>query len=152
MLEALGGLSFRTPFLLFFDRHNKTQVHQDLLGVTLHHVIPRLVGRPLEESVATSIGRDLGSWLRSFHNWSDEPAQSHLRAEIRRNQPVLPFRLWSDYNCFIETLDGFTGLIGEYRKTLEEVTAMAEDDFARQPSDEEDPTWGLIHGDFRTEQ
>jgi len=146
MLNALEGLPFKTPRLLFFDRDGKTQVHEDFPSALL--LQPFLISRTADRALATSIGRDLGSSLRAFHDWTPEAAQSELRAEIWQNEPMRQLKLLTSYKSFIGVLEKFPGVVEGHAEALKEVQAMATEEFARQPSDGADPLWGLIHGDF----
>ncbi|KAK4452659.1 kinase-like domain-containing protein [Podospora aff. communis PSN243] len=147
MLNALHGLPFQTPRLLFFDRGNKIQVHEDF--PTAQGLEPILASPAMSRELATSVGRDLGACLRSFHDWVSQPAQRGLAAEIQCNEPMRDLNFSTTYKTFIGVLEKFPGVVdGYYRDVLEEVKAMATAEFARQPSDGDDDSWGLIHGDY----
>ncbi|KAK0644038.1 kinase-like domain-containing protein [Cercophora newfieldiana] len=146
MLDAVEGLPFKTPRLLFFDRENKTQVHEDFPAArTLE---PLLVSPKTSRTLATAIGRDLGVCLRSFHDWASGPVGSNLAGDIECNEPMRQLKFQTTYKTFIGVLERFPGVVDGYREVLEEVQAMAVEEFARQPSAEDGPSWGVVHGDY----
>ncbi len=80
MLKALGTFNnsasaVGVPHLYLFNKKTKTQVLEDIPGVV---DLKTLLMSPaandvLSHSLASSIGRILGSWLRSYHSWVSLP-------------------------------------------------------------------------------
>lgn len=140
---------FEVPRLHLFDCETNTQVHQDFPGaIELKSIF--LASPPISRLLVTSIGRDVGSRLRSFHTWASEPAQAALRADIGRNEPMRKLKYSTSYNTFINVLEKYPELVEECRKTLEEVKDMATREFHKTATEEEGEDWGIIHGDFWT--
>jgi hypothetical protein len=97
MLSALSNFSpttttavVKAPRLYLFNRETNTQVQEDFPDMVDFKAV--LLSRPHGSTptqlVPTSIGRSLGSWLRSFHTWSSAPTQASLRVEIGKNGPM----------------------------------------------------------------
>ncbi|KAK1763380.1 kinase-like domain-containing protein [Phialemonium atrogriseum] len=143
--------SVKTPRPFLFDRETNAQVLEDvpdsvdLKSILVSPEANHLLIRPL----ATCIGRDMGTWLRSFHDQCLAPAQADLRAEIGRNEPMR-LKYLITYHRFIEVLENFPKVLEGCRKTLEDGKGMAAREFeiwATEP-DEGRGDWGVIHGDF----
>jgi hypothetical protein len=142
------------------DRETNTQVYEDLPDtVDLKTVIVSPTASTiLTQSVAMAIGRRLGFWLRAFHTWASDTAQSRLRTEIARNEAMRKLKYDVTYGSFINVLENFPDVLGSdkgVRKTLEKARDTAATEFeqhpARNPHDEvEEDGWGIIHGDFWT--
>ncbi len=157
MLNALNTFSYtgsivKAPHLYFFDRETNTQVLEDFPGaIDLKTIlISPAANRTLSRSVATSIGYALGSWLRSFHNWTSAPSQKDLRRKMWKNEPMRELKHQISYNSFIEVVEGFPEILGDGKNILEEVKEIATTEFQRKAGDEdtEGEEWGIIHGDF----
>lgn len=159
MLNSLQNLSssstsVKTPRLYMFDGETNIQVLEDVIdSVDLKSILVspeanHLLTRPL----ATSIGHDVGTWLRSFHDQCLAPAQADLRAEIGRNEPMRRLKYLITYDSFIEVLENFPEVLERCRTTLEDVKDMATREFEKRVTepDEGRGDWGVIHGDFWT--
>ncbi|KAK7757531.1 hypothetical protein SLS62_000546 [Diatrype stigma] len=163
MLNALKEFHYdshhaqvKVPHLYLFDRETSTQVLEDIPGVVdlkTIFVSPN-ANDVLSKPLATSIGRALGSWLRAFHAWASAPAQSHLcaNAEMGTNELMRKLKYFITYGSFIEVLEKFPDVIGDHKKSLQEVQHMAIKEFEKTASGDGDgrEEWGLIHGDFWT--
>jgi hypothetical protein len=99
------------------------------------------------ESDSMTIGRNLGSWLRSFHTWATASEQAILRAEMLHDDPMRKLKYQLTYDGFLRVLENYPELLDSHRASLESVrNAMAEE--FKTPPTEEHENWGLIHGDF----
>lgn len=147
MLGAMerGDLPFRTPRLLFFDKEGRTQVHEDFPKArTLE---PLLAGRGIERGLGRTIGKDLGLCLRAFHDWASGDGSAGVK-EIGCNEAMRRLNFNTTYKTFIGVLERYPGVVDGHREVLEEVRAMAVEEFARQPSDGDGHSWGVVHGDY----
>lgn len=160
MLDILNNLPstnsmVKVPHLLYFDRETNTQVLEDIPNVVDLKTIlmsPN-ANEVLTKPFATLVGRALGSWLRSFHSWTSKLPPANLGEEklkIGTNEPMRDLKYRISYDCFIDVLKQFPGVIGKHQSVLEEVKASAANDFRRLPSEDQDEGWGTIHGDFWT--
>jgi hypothetical protein len=133
-LEAFTSERVKTPHL--YLQLDNTQVFEDFpitIGLS-SFLVNNLPTQPL----STSIGHALGAWTHSFHTWASEPAQSDLRNEIEKNEPMRQLKHRITYGSFIPVLERFPEILGSHRKTLEDVKAWV--------ADTDD--LGIIHGDF----
>lgn len=160
MLLALDGIGYAiatssgpsvvtAPRLYMFDPDTYTQVHEDFLGATdLTTILQSTnVDQILPKSNRQSIGYALGSWLRFFHNWTSEPAQTALRERVGPNNGMRQLKCLITYDSFIEILERHPETIEGYKETLEAVKSTMKYEFERPPT-EGDEIRGLIHGDF----
>lgn len=140
------------PRLYLLDREANTRVLEDFPGSTnLMAVItsPRNNER-VDRQAAVSIGRRLGSWLRSFHTWADEPAQASLRNMVGENEAVRQLKHRVGYGSFLTVLEGFPDLLEGCRDALEKVREVATEECRAPATGREGKHWGLVHGDFWT--
>lgn len=160
MLHALAGFPrtiatssghtlVQTPRLYSFDRETHTQILEDLVGTTDLTTIleSSSVDHTLPGSSSQSVGRALGSWLRSFHDWASAPAQRELVAQVGPNEGMRQLKCIITYDSFIEILERHPEVIEGHKDTLEHVKAAMKYEFER-PVTVEDENCGLIHGDF----
>lgn len=143
-------ISVKTPHLYLFNPEMNIQVIEDFqdtldletMLVTLHETkIP-------SQSIVKSVNRALGAWLRSFHTWTSAPQQSGLRSEVWKNEPMRKLKLRITYDVFLKVVENFPDILESHQETLEEVREMGVKEFEREPSEDADEDWGIIHGDF----
>jgi len=139
----------QAPRLYSFDRERHTQILEDFVETTDLTTIleSSSVECTLPGSSSQSVGRTLGLWLRSFHNWASAPAQRELVAQVGPNKGMRQLKCLITYDSFIEILVRYPEVIKGYKDTLEHVKAVMKYEFER-PVTEGDHTRGLIHGDF----
>jgi hypothetical protein len=140
------------PRLYLFNRESNTQVLEDCLG---YIDLKSIIGTPRKNEivapqVAVSIGRRLGSWLRSFHTWADDPAQRKLRDVIGDGEPIRRLKYSVGYASFIKVLENFPDLLEDCRDTLKEVEAAATKELEMPPDGREGRYQGIVHRDFWT--
>jgi hypothetical protein len=161
MLNALGEfpsitttdrVSIQAPRLYLFLSETNTQVIEDVPdAIDLKSILVSPTANSiLDQSLATSIGYALGSWLRYFHTWASAPAQAELRREIGKNELMRKLKSKITYDRFIQVLEDFPDILEGYRKTLEDVKDLAAREFKKNMGDEVEDNCGIIHGDFWT--
>lgn len=156
MLKALndfspGSLTVKPPHLYLFDQETNTQVIEDLQDAVtvLSFFTSPTANTVLTRPVASSIGHELGSWLRQFHDWAASPAQSALWNVIGHNEPMRGLKRRITYDSFLEVLENFPWALDGDKETLERVREMGAEEFAKQATDERDiKGFGIVHGDF----
>ncbi|KAI0163698.1 kinase-like domain-containing protein [Pestalotiopsis sp. NC0098] len=157
LLDSLTSLSstrvyaktvvVKAPQLYLFDRETNTQVLEDFTNAG---GFKSIVFSPTSASLVPQppvIGRHLGSWLRSFHDWSSAPQQAAMRNQLWQKDPVRKLKYLVTFDVFIRVLENFPELLDGHQQTLKEVQEAMAADF-QKPSNEADEGWGLIHGDF----
>lgn len=160
MLHGLEAFSFKThpadtvvrsPRLYLFDRNTNTQVLEDCSNTTdlKTILISPMVSKILPGSSPASVGHDVGSWLRSFHQWTSEPGQATLRATIRQNAEARKLKRKITYDSFLEILEKYPQLMEGHVEKLRAIKhAMSAEFEVHEPPQGDDGSWGLIHGDF----
>lgn len=136
MLKSLSGLSHtvKTPRLLLFQEGSHTQIHEDFCNTT--DLKSLVLSDSLAQSMATSLGHELGDWLRLFHAWSSTQT-------LPENLPMQRLKLEITHESFIGILEKFPGVLGENKEVLEMVRNSEIQEFHDPPE-----TWITIHGDF----
>lgn len=158
MLYALNDFrssttaAVKSPKLHLFIRDANIQVLEDspsAVDLKTYFVSPT-ANDVLPAPVAASIGRDVGAWLRSFHEWSFSP-KSGLR-DLGDNEPMRKLKYAITYDSFLKVLgNSFPELLEGHRETLEQVKAAATKEFEKTSKEESwGKDWGFIHGDFWT--
>ncbi|ETS86311.1 hypothetical protein PFICI_00139 [Pestalotiopsis fici W106-1] len=137
----------KAPQLYEFDREANVQVLEDFTDsggfrpILFAPDADALRPRPLE------IGRHLGTWLRSFHEWALESQQAGLRTQLGQKDPVRKLKCSVTFDVFLKVLETFPELLNGYQETLQAVQAAMTKEFAK-PATGEDEGWGLVHGDL----
>ncbi|BCR83890.1 uncharacterized protein ACHE_11292A [Aspergillus chevalieri] len=135
-----------TPYLYHFDHSTHTQIledlpaAQDLKSFTIAH------GHDLPESLARSIGRGLGEWLRAFHAWTEDDAQRSLKGKICADRLMAELKFSVNYDILVQKLQQFPGALEASRDVFEKVREMARGEIGKFQGE----GFGLIHGDFWT--
>ena len=160
MLQALADFScttrpaqtvVRSPRLYLFDRKTNTQVLEDCSDTTDLKTIltSSTVKEILPGSSPESVGYDIGSWLRSYHQWTSEPGQARLRATIGQNTEARKLKRKITYDSFLGILETYPGLVEGHLDALKSIkVAMTAEFELTEPPIGDDGSWGLIHGDF----
>ncbi|KAI1307514.1 kinase-like domain-containing protein [Xylaria venustula] len=157
MLDALndfnpGVVEVKAPRLYLFIRERNIQVLEDFPATEdLKSVfVSSNRDKILTRQVATSLGHDIGVWLRSFHDWSMSP---NARLEgFGDNEPMRKLKYTITYDSYLRVLENhFPDLLEGHQSILQEVKETATKEFEKISTGENgDKNWGLIHGDFWT--
>ncbi|PWY78442.1 phosphotransferase enzyme family protein [Aspergillus sclerotioniger CBS 115572] len=136
----------KTPHLFTFNRETNTAVVEDLPDSLdlKSFLISRSASNNVSQEWAYSIGRALGSWLRSFHLWADKEAQAGVAAEMEKNRSMRDLKFTVNYDTLMNTIDRYHTILGEYRDMFSKVRDMATAELSRKDKD----GFGIIHGDF----
>lgn len=160
MLHGLENFSYttyaantavRSPRLYLFDRKTNTQVLEDCLDTTdlKTILISPMVKKILPGTSPASVGHDIGSWLRAFHQWASDPGQAALRKTIKRNTEARKLKYKITYDSFVEILETYPQLVEGHVEKLENIRDAMTAEFKLEQSPQGDNgSWGLIHGDF----
>lgn len=98
-------------------------------------------------SSARSLGRSLGSWLRSFHKWATKHEQAGSRSLLAQTGAMKNLKFYINYSMLIDTITNFPHILEETRGVFEEVKSFAA---AEMTKSGENHGFGIIHGDFWT--
>jgi len=139
----------KSPRLYLYNRETNTQILEDFPSTTGFKM---MLFSPNAENLLpppylATIGRHLGSWLRSFHTWTSAPEQAAVRAQILPDDPMRELKRLMTYDGFLGVLERYPEILQGHKETLETIRDFMVKEFEK-PSTEESEDWGLIHGDF----
>ncbi|KAI0486763.1 kinase-like domain-containing protein [Xylaria cf. heliscus] len=157
MLDALNNITFpingiKAPRLHLFIRDTNIQVLEDFrAAIDLKSLFESSTANSILTSpMAASVGHGMGSWLRSFHDWSVSP--NPRLNDIGDNESMRKLKCAITYDAYLKVLENhFPDLVGSHRPLLEQVRNVAMEEFEKGSGDRHgDNSWGPIHGDFWT--
>jgi hypothetical protein len=141
----------KPPRLYLYNKETNSQVLEDipntdgfkamLFSTDAHNLLP-------SPSTAT-IGRHLGSWLRSFHSWASAPEQAALRAQMWQNDHMRKTKYLFTYDSVLRVLENYPQLLEGHERTMYTIRDVMSKEF-EMPSTNVGDDYGLIHGDFWT--
>ncbi|RAL04967.1 uncharacterized protein BO80DRAFT_490598 [Aspergillus ibericus CBS 121593] len=136
----------KTPHLFTFNRETNTAVVEDLPDSLdlKSFLISTSASSDVSQEWAFSIGRVLGTWLRSFHLWADKEAQAGVAAEMEKNQSMRDLKFTVNYDTLMNTIDRYPTILGDHRDIFSKVRDMAAAELGRKDKE----GFGIIHGDF----
>lgn len=138
----------KTPRVFHFDQENNTQVLEDLPNsIDLKNFLLSDLSHGVSETSGRAIGRSLGSWLKSFHNWASESEQADSRSLLAQNGTMKDLKFYVNYSMLMDTIANFPGILEDSRGVFEELKDFAA---AELKKSEEEDGYGIIHGDFWT--
>lgn len=133
--------------MFHFNPETNTQIQEylpssvDLKTYALSHLTSNDEGLKVH---CYGIGEGLGLWLRSFHDWGNDQAQSKLQAQIKLNTPMQALKNSINYAGLVSTIDKFPTTLEDARDVFEEVKKASEAELA------DESKLQIIHGDFWT--
>lgn len=143
-----AGITVRTPQLLHFDAKEDIQIVEDLPNsVDLKTFLLSSVSNGISKSSARALGRALGSWLRSFHDWGNSNDRSECKETLSRNQTMKDLKFWVNYTMLLDTVKNFPTILDKNRHIFEKLHDFAAAELTQKEYDDE---YGIIHGDFWT--
>ncbi|PWY79817.1 phosphotransferase enzyme family protein [Aspergillus eucalypticola CBS 122712] len=139
-------VTVKTPRLFSFNRQTNTAVIEDLPDSLdlKSFLISTAASNNVTQEWASSIGRALGNWLRSFHHWAENEAQSGIAAEMDKNQYMRDLKFMVNYDALVNTIDKYPTILGDSRDVFSNVREMAAAELSRKNGN----GFGIIHGDF----
>lgn len=146
--RAGSKLSVRTPKLFYFNEETNTQVQeyqQSPLSLKLYALQNFISPNPDSTRVqCLEIGQAIGQWLRSFHDWSNAPAQLRLRQVAAGNKEMQSIKHWANYQQLPDAIQRhpsvFEGCAEVFSAIVDQTTKELENEAHLQ----------VIHGDFWT--
>ncbi len=99
---------------------------------------------PKLEAQGFELGRSIGSWLKTFHNWSAHPEQIDLRALVAKNGFMQELKYHINSHANVSNVGKFPDALGGAKAVFEELAALAKDVLKVQSQ------LRVIHGDFWT--
>lgn len=143
---ANAACSIRTPRVLLYDTHSNSQIEEYLpnsLNLKTYALKHFSASTPVSEKPhVLDIGRGLGKWLRSFHDWA--AAEDDLRELAGSNKAMQRIKFKYNYELLLARVDRFPATLSGAKPVFEEVVAMAKAEL------EDESRLQTIHGDFWT--
>ncbi|PSS03768.1 kinase-like domain-containing protein [Coniella lustricola] len=144
-----SSCSVRTPRLLDFISTSNTQVLEclpeslNLKAYVLKHYSSTAASSLKQPMI--EVGRGLGRWLRSFHDWAASPAQrDHFCALARKNTEMRDIKFKYNYELLLARVDAHPDLLSTAKTVFEQVLSMIRAEL------QDDEKLQAIHGDFWT--
>lgn len=97
-----------------------------------------------EKPQVVEVGRGLGKWLRTFHEWGAAPDQQELRDSARSNKEMQGIKMTYNYELLLRRVERYPEMLRDAKPIFEEVIAMATAEL------ENEDELQVIHGDFWT--
>ncbi|ODA83506.1 hypothetical protein RJ55_02020 [Drechmeria coniospora] len=137
-----------TPALLHFNPETSTQIQEYLPdALNLKQYALRHYQAPTSDGFkpqCLQLGRCLGTWLRDFHEWSEQAANHHLRELFSRNGEMQNVKKMINYDRLLHMVAKYPSVLGGCADVLMQVSDMASAEL-------QDPArLHVIHGDFWT--
>ncbi|KAJ5149831.1 hypothetical protein N7448_001409 [Penicillium atrosanguineum] len=146
--HSQGNITVKTPRVFNFDRERNTQILEDLPNsLDLKNFLLSGWCRDVSASSGRLLGRSLGCWLKSFHDWARKGEQAEIRSFLAQNESMKGLKFYVNYSMLMDTIANFPGVLEESRDVFEEVKTFAAAEMKER--DHEDG-FGIIHGDFWT--
>lgn len=101
----------------------------------------------VSEAAGHALGRSVGTWLRSFHDWAGKPELGECRSLLAQNESMKQLKFYVNYSMLMDTIANFPGVLEDNRGIFEELKIFAAEEMKK--SDQESG-FGIIHGDFWT--
>ncbi|KAF5579893.1 cytoplasmic trna 2-thiolation 2 [Fusarium subglutinans] len=137
-----------TPETYYFNQDSNTQVQEYLSeALSLKDYALKYYAAPTPPSLreeCEQLGHGLGSWLRAFHGWSQEPKQAALRETFAGNKGMQGLKNMINYQQLLQVVDRHPEILGDARDVLQGVSDLAAGELA------DESALYPIHGDFWT--
>ncbi|KAI1448303.1 kinase-like domain-containing protein [Annulohypoxylon stygium] len=134
----------RTPRFFHFDEKNNSQIQEYLQGgIDLKNYALKTYVNSNSDTTkhqALQLGKALGRWLRSFHDWASQ--QAELRSVVVKNKELQQLKHFINFQWLLDRVKQFPFILGDAEAIFREVKDMA----AAELSDESQLQ--VIHGDF----
>ena len=162
MLQALSSapltlnpltIQVSTPRTFLNLSSSHIQVFEDLQpALDLAHILTSRIDT-FSLPDCSAIGFALGTWLNTFHNWTERPAQGDLRRVMEKNRTSQDLKWRITYATIVDIAGRLPAIEEEDLRVLRDVVTKVRHDLELQMEDGIDgdlPNYGLIHGDFWT--
>lgn len=131
-----------------WNSETSTQIQEYVRdGVSLKDYAIEHYAAPTPESLkpqCEQLGRSLGEWLRSYHNWGQRPEQQEYRDILSKNKDMQSLKVVVNYKRLLQRADECPTILEDVRDVLQQVCDMAFTEL------EDESKWQVTHGDFWT--
>ncbi|KAL7917507.1 kinase-like domain-containing protein [Trichoderma austrokoningii] len=136
------------PKLYHFNSQTSTQIQEYLPSATnlKHYALTYFQGSSTAttKSQCLQLGQSLGTWLRRFHSWSDQPDNQSLHNLFAKNTAMRNIKKAINYDQLLGRLSMFPTILQEHKETLQQIVAMTTAELG------DESKLSVIHGDFWT--
>ncbi|KAJ0318302.1 hypothetical protein COL5a_010760 [Colletotrichum fioriniae] len=148
-----GKISVATPKLFYFNEETNTQVQAyqpsplSLKNYASQYLAASSLGISTLEPVKSQcldIGKAVGMWLRSFHDWSNSKEQLKFRDIAAGNKEMQTLKQWMNYERLPNSITRYPDILGDCNDIFADIV----DSVKREMVDEK--ALQVIHGDFWT--
>ncbi|KAL4907442.1 hypothetical protein BDW74DRAFT_124355 [Aspergillus multicolor] len=141
-------ITVKPPKLFHFHPETYTQVMEDLPdSVDLKtFFLSSSFSQGISKEWALSIGRTLGTWLRSFHVWSAAEAQAEFSKQLAQNTVMRHLKFSINYDSLLSMIDAYPDILGD--DNTRSIFRSVRDAAAAELTDTHADNTGPIHGDF----
>ncbi|KAK4226069.1 kinase-like domain-containing protein [Podospora fimiseda] len=153
-LKDLGGMPtppwapcvVRTPKIYHFNHETNTKVIEyldsalSLKDYALKHFV---TPDPSRKPFCLDVGKSLGIWLRTFHDWGNKPEQSRLQNVLKQDNCLQTLRHRVYYSALVGDVKRFPDILSDAKEVFEQVEKTAAEELKREDL-------VVIHGDFWT--
>ncbi|KAK5996351.1 4-hydroxytryptamine kinase-like protein [Cladobotryum mycophilum] len=137
-----------TPKQFYFNPETSTQIQEYLPNaVSLKQYAIEHYKAPTPEALkpqCIELGRCLGKWLRTFHDWSQQPVNSGLREIFARNKDMQKIKKMVNYDQLLGMVGKYPSILEDSRDVLQQIAEMASGEL------KDEANLHVIHGDFWT--
>ncbi|KAM5345531.1 hypothetical protein ACJ41O_011392 [Fusarium nematophilum] len=137
-----------TPAVYHFIPDSNTQVQEYLANaVSLKDYALKHYASPTPRTLkpqCEQLGVGLGTWLRAFHTWGQEPGQAAMREVFARNTEMQGLKNMINYQQLLQMVDRHPTILGDARDVLQGISDLAAGELV------DETALCAIHGDFWT--
>ncbi|KFA63469.1 hypothetical protein S40285_00386 [Stachybotrys chlorohalonatus IBT 40285] len=146
--SATAACVVGTPRLYSFNPATNTQVQEYLPNATsLKEYALKHYEAPTPSSLepeCLDLGDALGKWLRSFHDWGNQPTQAQLRELLAGNRELQSLKHMINYQALIQKASQHPSILQDVRDVLLQISETTAAELL------DDGKLEVIHGDFWT--
>ncbi|KAK1731208.1 phosphotransferase [Colletotrichum acutatum] len=152
-LYTSENITVATPKLFYFNEETNTQVQAyqpsplSLKNYALQYFAastPQISTLESVKSQSLDVGRAVGTWLRSFHDWSNSGKQLKFRDIAAGNKEMQTLKRWMNYERLPNSITRFPDILGDCSDIFADVVNSVKKEMI------DEKALHVIHGDFWT--
>lgn len=139
--------SVKTPELFYFNPATSTNVQEyltDAMSLKQYALEHFKAVDDMVKPQCLELGKSLGMWLRKFHDWGRQPANSDVRDLVATNKEMQSIKKTMNYDNLSQAMGKWQSDLGDCSEMFQQVSEMATAELLDGDS------LDVIHGDFWT--